>query len=135
LREAIGAALGYESRERRNTREPLKGVAKVSTAIELEEQLEWGPQVMLEALVVIKFKAKTCGFAMARDRSKRGMDVVPRKANSTLANRDRQLCMERHAQATSEIGRPAMYAVAIGPRMNELRPRFSMVTRPFLASS
>ena len=40
LWEAIGAALGYESRERRNTREPLRGVAKVSTAIELEEQLE-----------------------------------------------------------------------------------------------
>jgi hypothetical protein len=53
-------------------------------------------QVVLEALVVIKFKAKTCGFAMARDRSKRGVDVISRKSNSHFANRNRQ-CREGDA--------------------------------------
>lgn len=48
------------------------------------------PQVMLKALVVIKLKAKASGFAVARDRSKRGVDIVPGKSNPHVANRDRQ---------------------------------------------
>jgi hypothetical protein len=48
------------------------------------------PQVMLKALVVIKLKAKASGFAVARDRSKCGVDIVPSKSNPHVAKRDRQ---------------------------------------------
>ena len=56
----------------------------------LPDAVDNAAQVMPEALVVIEFKAEEGGFAVARHRSERGVDVFPREVDSYVANRDRQ---------------------------------------------
>jgi hypothetical protein len=56
----------------------------------LPDVVDDAAQVMHQAIVVIGLYAEESGLGVARDRTKRVVDVVPRKANPHVANRDRQ---------------------------------------------
>jgi hypothetical protein len=55
----------------------------------LSDAFDNAPQVVLETLVVIQLEAEANGFAVARDGSKRVIDIVSCKSNPHVANRGR----------------------------------------------
>ena len=56
----------------------------------LPDVIDDAAQVMHQAIVVIGLYAEESGLGVARDRTKRVVDVVPRKADPHVANRDRR---------------------------------------------
>ena len=77
------------------------------------------PQVMLEALVIIQLDAEERGIAVARDGSKRGVDIVARNSNPHVADRDRECCSGRGHERRSRR-RPATAISAASARPSSL---------------